>query len=64
MRIEDAEVGRAVVYTPYKGCPPDALEEGIITSKNDKYVFVRYGSNYHSKATSPEDLEPVGKGVR
>ena len=62
MKLEEAETGRAVIYTPYKDCPLDALEEGIITSKNDKYVFVRYGRNYHSKATRPEDLEYVRRG--
>lgn len=29
---------------------------GIVTSKNDTYVFVRYFGNTGSKATKPEDL--------
>ena len=48
-----------VTYTPsyLKGeiiYPP--CEDGVVTGKNDKYVFVRYGDNSYSKATSPLDL--------
>lgn len=31
----------------------------MVTSVNDTYVFVRYGSDTHSKATRPEDLQPL-----
>lgn len=57
MKLEDVMIDRKVVYTPFKGCDPKLKEEGIITSKNDKFVFVRYGSDVNSKATDPEDLE-------
>lgn len=51
-----ADVGRAVVYRPYPGASP---EQGIITSMNDTYVFVRYGLGAGSQATRPCDLEWV-----
>ncbi len=35
---------------------PAEVEAGVITSVNDHYVFVRYGAEWQSKATSPEDL--------
>jgi hypothetical protein len=40
--------------------PVDAPgEEGVITSVNSSMVFVRYGSDAHSKATCPIDLSPL-----
>ena len=51
------DIGRKVVYTGNHGGP---LEEGVITSFNAHAVFVRYGSDYGSKATSREDLEWLG----
>lgn len=53
----EKDVGRAVVYTGNYGGP---REDGVITSFNDKYVFVRYKTQHPSqngKATSREDLE-------
>jgi hypothetical protein len=40
------------------------VEEGVITSVNDHYVFVRYGSDVHAKATPPEALSliPIASG--
>jgi hypothetical protein len=59
MTLEEARegIGRKVIYevTPWDGGYP-ALDEGVITSVNDHYVFVRYGSDTHSKATYPGDL--------
>ena len=50
-----ANIGHAVIYHPY--APElDPVEEGAITSVNDRFVFVRYGSDKGSKATSPELL--------
>ena len=49
-------VGRKVTYVPFEGCDPSLHEHGVITSVNDKYAFVRYGSDVNSKATRPEDL--------
>lgn len=49
----DEDIGRGVVYTPSHG----ESESGVITSFNEYYVFVRYGSNRHSQATNPKQLE-------
>jgi hypothetical protein len=57
---EDAaqNIGRKVVYRlGYR------TEEGVITSVNSRYVFVRYGSDVHSKATLPQFLEFVHGGI-
>ena len=53
-RIEPTteDIGRAVVYHPHVG----TTERGVITSFNDHYVFVRYGSASTSQATSRRDL--------
>jgi len=51
-----SDVGRGVVYTPYPGAQ---TEDGVITSINDDYVFVRYQSQHPSargQATKREDL--------
>jgi len=58
MTIEEAKnsIGRRVQYIPFKGCDPSLIEQGTITSTNDKYVFVRYDGDVNSKATRPEDL--------
>lgn len=52
------DIGRSVIYTGnrYPGGKP---EEGVITSFNGYTVFVRYGSDKHSKGTSASDLEWV-----
>ena len=50
------DIGRAVVYTGNR-YPGGKTEEGIITSFNDHSVFVQYRADWHSKATSPADLE-------
>lgn len=60
MTLEQARaaVGRLVVYRP----DPNrfAHEEGVITSVNDRWVFVRYGTQQTSQATDPRHLEPAG----
>ena len=50
------DIGRAVVYTGNR-FPGGKLEEGVITSFHDHAVFVRYGADKGSKATSRADLE-------
>jgi hypothetical protein len=52
MTLEEARehVGRGVVYRPFADVIP---EQGVITSVNDHWVFVRYGSDGGSKATEP-----------
>ena len=46
-----SDIGRKVVYKSFTG-----NEEGVITSYNESYVFVRYGSDTGSQATRYEDL--------
>ena len=55
MTLEEARqhIDRAVIYRT-EGQPP---EDGVITSVNDAYVFVRYRGWGGSKATRAEDLE-------
>jgi hypothetical protein len=55
---EEDDIGRTVVYTG-KRYPGGKLEEGVITSFTDYSVFVRYGTDKGSKATSRADLEWV-----
>lgn len=55
MTLDEAKAapeGTAVIYAPQGGQP----EQGWITGTSDTMVFVRYGSDSHSKATRPEDL--------
>lgn len=53
-----AHIGDGVIYRPRPHRPwADEPEEGIITSVNDSYVFVRYGGQQTSAATNPADLE-------
>ena len=48
-----ARVGAGVVYRPH----PDAIaEDGVITSVNDRYVFVLYAGDRTPKATPAEAL--------
>jgi len=68
MKVTDFEPGDAVRYVPnhahgdatHKDC-----ENGIVSSRNDKFVFVRYyvrrdgrdaGLQLHAQATDPCDL--------
>ncbi len=53
MKHDDAKAGMGVVYTDGSG----KREDGIITSFNDSYAFVRYAGDHYSKATQFEDLE-------
>jgi hypothetical protein len=59
LKLNEVEIGRKVVYTPYKNCPAHLKEEGVVTGSNDRFVFVRYGSDYNSKATDVEDIEYI-----
>jgi hypothetical protein len=58
MTLEEAKerIGHKVAYVQ-PGAP--RLEEGVITSVNKTFVFVRYGADMGSKATRPEDLVTV-----
>ncbi len=59
MNIKQAKenIGRKVIYKSY-----GKMETGVITSVNDKFVFVRYGTDINSKATNPKDLDLEFKG--
>lgn len=53
--LNKSDIGRAVVFTPlFKG---QSKEFGTITSYNSTYVFVRFGSDLHSKACKYQNLE-------
>lgn len=49
----------AVIYVPSHANGdrkhPDC-ERGVVTSRNDLFVFVRYAGRNNSQATRPEDL--------
>lgn len=49
----DADIGRKVIYRDRSGYK---IETGSITSFNDHFVFVRYGSGSTSAATVRETL--------
>lgn len=56
MKISDltpSDTGRNVIYTAHHG----EREEGVISSWNEKYVFVRYGMGSTAAATDPDQLE-------
>lgn len=56
-----ANIGRKVVYRRHAELPP---EEGVIVSADgDSWVFVRYGSDGHAKATHYSHLELAVGGV-
>lgn len=60
-KLTNADVGRAVIYTPFELCSKILKEEGYITSWNHIYVFVDYGHSCgRGIATSPDDLEFMG----
>ena len=64
MKISEAEksIGAKVVYIPFADRGPVFKEEGVITSCNDEFVFVRYEGDFHSKATRPDDLTLLYEG--
>lgn len=54
--IQNDDVGRKVIYRPAHG----DIEEGVITSFNSSYVFVRFGNDVTSKACRLDQLELIG----
>jgi hypothetical protein len=50
------DVGRRVCYVGNR-FPGGKIEVGVITSFNQDWVFVRYGAETGSKATSRQDLK-------
>ena len=60
MKLEQIDVGMHVVYVPkhaqgnLQHCD---CEHGVVTSKNDTYVFVKFKPwHAHGQACNPEDL--------
>ncbi|MFA5133072.1 MAG: hypothetical protein WC444_07135 [Candidatus Paceibacterota bacterium] len=49
--LTENDKGRLVVYGT-----GTFKEEGVLTSWNGTYIFVKYGQDVGSKATRPEDL--------
>lgn len=62
MRLSDIQEGSPVIYIPKYlliGPKEEMVKHenlGIVTSKNDKFVFVRYRGQENSVATRAEDL--------
>jgi hypothetical protein len=50
------DIGRKVIYTPAGDYPGKRSEEGVISSLNEKYVFVRFGSNVAGIACNRNNL--------
>lgn len=61
MTLDEARdrVGLLVVYRAPHLKRTEQGEQGVITSVNDHFVFVRYGAQTGSQATPPELLESV-----
>jgi hypothetical protein len=55
-----ADIGRIVVYRDARG----GVEQGVVASFNDDYVFVRYGMGCTSAATRHENLEWLYDGPK
>ncbi len=53
---KEEDIGRTVIYKSSHWASNNPPETGIITSFNEYVVFVRYGSDKHSKATLKADL--------
>jgi hypothetical protein len=66
MTLEQARghIGDGVVYRAGRryGDGYGPTEDGVITSVNDRYVFVRYAGDQNSKATAPELLILLAAG--
>ena len=55
----DWQPGMIALYIPreaHGNLSHPSVEQGIVTSVNDQWVFVRFGSDATSKACSPRDL--------
>lgn len=61
MTLEEANnsIGRKVVFEQF-GCKK---EEGVITSVNDRFIFVRFGNSCQGQACSPSSISLIG-GVK
>ena len=63
MTLDEARdrIGCSVVYRPSHVPPTEPGEEGVITSVNGSFVFVRYGVHNNSAATPAHCLELVSR---
>jgi hypothetical protein len=52
----EADIGRKVIYRDLLGVR-GVIEEGVISSLNDSWVFVRYDDNPQAQATHRSHLE-------
>jgi hypothetical protein len=60
MNALDFQVARVVLYIPFhaRGDRGHAdVERGVVTSRNESVVFVRFGGDLNSKGCDPETLE-------
>lgn len=58
--------GMRVLYRPYKACPEDQLETGVVVGNPPEYngpkyefTFVLYGQSSTAQATRARDLTPT-----
>jgi len=61
METEGFDAGDRVMYIPQHASSFKDVEHGVVTSKNDWYVFVNFGNGDTSAACRPEDLEILKK---
>ena len=54
--LTESDKGRQVIYEVPEGTAR-RVEFGVISSWNDKYIFVRYTHGDTAAATNPEDLD-------
>lgn len=63
MKLDDVEPGQRVLYVPHHAHGNQLhadCEPGIVTSKNDRFAFVRYYGKTQTQATDPIDLVLTG----
>jgi hypothetical protein len=51
-KLTEHDRGREVVFDS----PGSKMEFGIVSSWNDRFIFVKYNGSQQSQATNPEDL--------
>lgn len=62
MILKEEDLGRKVLYIPHHAhgdASHKDCEEGVLTSFNDSYAFVRYGSDVNSKPTDFDNLKLI-----
>lgn len=51
------DIGRKVIYTPSGDYPDKVIEEGVLSSFNDHYIFVRFGHSPIGVPVSRDNLD-------